>query len=235
MLNLSMNISYIFDVDGTLTPSRAKMNPAFKDWFVEWQKTHNTYLVTGSDYPKTLTQVGEEVIDNAKMVFNCCGNEVRIGKLITHASSWKPPHELIDALDEELTNSKFPIRTGNHIEIRTGLVNFSVLGRGADSQQRNTYVKYDEDTGERIDIALRLERQFENIDFMIGGDTGIDIYPTGKDKRQVLEFIKPTGPVVFFGDKTLPGGNDYPLAISVDITHRVENWEHTWEILKLTS
>jgi phosphomannomutase len=235
MLNLNMNISYVFDVDGTLTPSRAKMDPKFKDWFVEWQKTHNTYLVTGSDYPKTLAQVGEEVIDNAKMIFNCCGNEVRIGKLITHASNWQPPHELIDALDEELTNSKFPIRTGNHIEIRTGLVNFSVLGRGADSQQRDTYKKYDEEHGERIDIALRLERQFKNIDFMIGGDTGIDIYPTGKDKRQVLEFIKPTGPVIFFGDKTLPGGNDYPLAVSVDIAHRVENWEHTWEILKLSS
>lgn len=230
-----MNISYVFDVDGTLTPSRSKMDPAFKDWFVAWQKTHNTYLVTGSDYPKTLAQVGEEVIDNAKMIFNCCGNEVRIGKLITHASNWQPPHELIDALDEELTNSKFPLRTGNHIEIRTGLVNFSVLGRNADPVQRDTYKKYDEEHGERIEIALRLERQFEDIDFMIGGDTGIDIYPTGKDKRQVLDFIKSDGPVIFFGDKTLPGGNDYPLAVSVDIAHRVENWEHTWEILKLTS
>ena len=189
-----MEINYIFDVDGTLTPSRAKMDPAFQQWFIEWQKTHNTYLVTGSDYPKTVAQVGQDVIDNCKMVFNCCGNEVRVGKLITHASNWKPSHELIDALDEELTNSKFPLRTGNHIEIRTGLVNFSVLGRNADSQQRETYIKYDEEHGERIDIALRLERQFEDIDFMIGGDTGIDIYPTGKDKRQVLDYIKNNQP-----------------------------------------
>ena len=77
--------------------------------------------------------------------------------------------------------------------------------------------------------------EFEDIDFMLGGETGIDIYPTGKDKRQVLNFINNDWPCVFFGDKTLPGGNDYPLAISVDVAHRVENWEHTWEILKLTS
>lgn len=211
------------------------MDPAFQQWFIDWQKTHNTYLVTGSDYPKTLAQVGEEVIDNAKMIFNCCGNEVRVGKLITHASNWKPSHELIDALDEELTNSKFPLRTGNHIEIRTGLVNFSILGRNATVDQRAEYVKWDNETAERLEIAVILENKFKDIDFMLGGDTGIDIYPTGKDKRQVLEFIKSEGPVIFFGDKTLPGGNDYPLAISVDVAHRVENWEHTWEILRLTS
>jgi phosphomannomutase len=228
-----MNISYIFDVDGTLTPSRKQMDPTFQKWFIEWQKTHDTYLVTGSDYPKTVEQVGQEVVNNSKMIFNCCGNEVRIGNLIIHASNWVPPQELLDALEEELEQSDFPIRTGNHIEHRTGLINFSVLGRGADPSQRNTYVKYDEETGERLNIALRLERQFDGIDFMIGGETGIDIYPTGKDKRQVLEYIKKAGPVVFFGDKTLPGGNDYPLAVSVDITHRVENWEHTWDILRL--
>ena len=230
-----MKINYIFDVDGTLTPSRSKMDPAFKSWFIDWQKKHDTYFVTGSDYPKTLEQVGQEIVDNCKILFNCCGNEVRVGKLITHASTWKPPHDLIDALDNELTTSEFPLRTGNHIEIRTGLLNFSVLGRNATKDQRKEYVAWDDETNERINIALRLERQFEDIDFMLGGETGIDIYPTGKDKRQVLSFINNDWPCVFFGDKTLPGGNDYPLAISVDVAHRVENWEHTWEILKLTS
>ena len=226
--------TWIFDVDNTLTPSRSKMDPAFKEWFIEWQKTHKTYLVTGSDYDKTVEQVGQDVVNGCKMLFNCCGNEVRIGNLIIHASTWKAPQELIDALNKELEESKFPLRTGNHIEHRTGLINFSIVGRNADSLQRKTYIDYDEETGERLTLALILERQFDDIDFMIGGETGLDIYPTGKDKRQVLDFINKDGPCIFFGDKTLPGGNDYPLAISVDIAHRVENWEHTWEILRLT-
>jgi len=228
-----MTVRYIFDVDGTLTPSRDVMNPAFKAWFIEWQKTHECYLVTGSDYLKTLQQVGQTVIDNCKLLFNCCGNEVRKGKLIIHQSNWKPSHELIDALDEELSKSDFPTKTGNHIEIRTGLVNFSIVGRNANKQQREEYIKWDLETNERIEISLRLERQFEDINFMVGGETGLDIHPTGKDKRQVLEYIKKDSPVIFFGDKTLPGGNDYPLAVSVDIAHRVENWEHTWELLRL--
>lgn len=226
--------AWIFDVDGTLTPSRGKMDADFKAWFLEWQKTHDTYLVTGSDYIKTVEQVGIKVIDNCKMIFNCCGNEVRKGKDIVFQSTWNPPANLIDALDVELTDSQFPIKTGRHIEIRTGLVNFSIVGRNASKEQRADYVKYDNEVNERIGIALRLERHFDDIDFMLGGETGIDIYPTGKDKRQVLDYIdKQT--VIFFGDKTLPGGNDYPLAVSVDVAHRVENWEHTWEILRLTS
>lgn len=227
-------VNWIFDLDNTLTPSRSKMDPAFKQWFIEWQKTHDNYIVTGSDYPKVLEQLGPEVLKGCKMLFTCGANEVRVGGLITYASTWKPPQELIDALHLELKENEFPVRTGNHIELRTGMLNFSLVGRNADPQQRNTYIEYDDKNADRLTTALRLERQFDDIDFMIGGETGIDIYPTGKDKRQVLDFIKNNQPNQFFGDKTLPGGNDYPLAISVDITHRVENWEHTWEVLRLT-
>lgn len=226
--------AWIFDVDGTLTPSRGKIDPNFKAWFLNWQDTHDTYLVTGSDYLKTVEQLGKDIVSKCKLVFNCCGNEVRKGNDIIYQSTWRPPHNLIDALDEELSLSDFPLRTGNHIEIRTGLLNFSIVGRNANKAQREQYKQYDEETNERINIALVLERKFEDIDFMVGGETGIDIYPTGKDKRQVLNYIK-DNPVIFFGDKTLPGGNDYPLAVSVDIAHRVENWEHTWELLRLTS
>ena len=223
--------AFVFDVDGTLTPSRGVIDPKFAEFFKKWQQNHNTYLVTGSDYPKTIEQLGEEIPLKAKMVFNCSGNEVRIGKLITHSTKWDVPPQLITELHSILKESDFPIRTGNHIELRTGCINFSIVGRNATPEQRAAYVKYDEETGERITTALRLERQFDDIDFVIGGETGIDIYPTGLDKRQVRNYLKDI-PLVFFGDKTLPGGNDYPLAYVSDMVHRVENWEHTWELLR---
>lgn len=228
------NVNYVFDVDGTLTPSRGKMDPAFKSWFIDWQKTHRNYLVTGSDYAKTVEQVGQEVVDNCTMLFNCCGNEIRKDGKIIHASDWKPSDELIAALERELAASTYPEKTGRHIEIRTGLLNFSIVGRNAQKAQRERYRKFDEETADRIGICLRLEREFEDIDFMVGGETGIDIYPSGRDKRQVLEMLDKSDPVVFYGDKTQPGGNDYPLAISVDIAHSVASWEETWFLLKLT-
>ena len=44
---------FIFDVDGTLTPSRGTIDPEFKEFFMAFAKKNNVYLVTGSDRPKT--------------------------------------------------------------------------------------------------------------------------------------------------------------------------------------
>ena len=45
---------FIFDVDGTLTPSRQPMDPQFKEWFLSFMEREKVWLVTGSDYPKTV-------------------------------------------------------------------------------------------------------------------------------------------------------------------------------------
>jgi phosphomannomutase len=46
-------MNFVFDVDGTLTPSRGQMDPEFKLWFKLWIRHKPVYLVTGSDYAKT--------------------------------------------------------------------------------------------------------------------------------------------------------------------------------------
>jgi hydroxymethylpyrimidine pyrophosphatase-like HAD family hydrolase len=51
----------LFDVDGTLTPSRGKMDPEFKKEFLNFQKAYKVCFVTGSDDVKTIEQVGEDV------------------------------------------------------------------------------------------------------------------------------------------------------------------------------
>ena len=52
---------FIFDVDGTLTPSRKKINPQFALWFLYFSQNNTVSLVTGSDNPKTLEQIGPEI------------------------------------------------------------------------------------------------------------------------------------------------------------------------------
>ena len=47
------NKVYVFDVDGTLTPSRRRMDKDFQEFFLEWAENNTFYLVTGSDLPKT--------------------------------------------------------------------------------------------------------------------------------------------------------------------------------------
>ena len=52
---------YIFDVDGTLTPSRQTINDDFAVFFSDFCAERDCYLVTGSDREKTIEQVGEEI------------------------------------------------------------------------------------------------------------------------------------------------------------------------------
>ena len=53
----SMDKVFIFDVDGTLTPSRRKMTKDFEKFFSKWAEENTFYLVSGSDLEKMKEQV----------------------------------------------------------------------------------------------------------------------------------------------------------------------------------
>ena len=63
-----MKTHYIFDVDGTLTPSRQKMDEDFSRFFLHFCTMNSVYLVTGSDREKTLEQVGSLIYKTCKRV-----------------------------------------------------------------------------------------------------------------------------------------------------------------------
>lgn len=225
---------YVFDVDGTLTPSRGLMDPAFKDWFVSNIK--NYCLVTGSDKPKTIEQVGQDIFDNAMFSFNCSGNDVYAKGEHIYTDDWTIPREAKNWLNEKLTQSRFVLRTGLHIEERPGMVNFSVVGRNATLGERKLYASWDEDNQERVSIAKQFVGMFPELEAKVGGETGIDIFKKGKDKSQILNFFTDEE-FTFFGDRMDNEGNDYPLAkVILDKKlgkcYHITNWQHTWETLK---
>lgn len=226
-------VAYVFDVDGTLTPSRIRMDETFRQEFLKFQETHDTYLVTGSDYPKTLEQVGEEILSNVKLIFNCCGNEVRHREKIRYKSPWKPGGLVLLSCKTAVSISQFPIKTGNHLEIRTGCMNLSIVGRNATHEQRQEFVKWDTEYGERERIADFLRPQFSELDFTIAGETGLDIFPKGKDKSQVKDWIEDE--IFFFGDRCEEGGNDFALANVAEMVYHVKNWQETQEVLRKIS
>ena len=231
---MNTNPKFIFDVDGTLTPSRQKIDPNFEEWFTEFCISNDVYLVTGSDYAKTQEQLGDRLLQWPLFVFNCSGNEVWAKGELQSKREWTPPQELYNLLQGWLESSKFSIRTGKHFEERTGMINFSIVGRNASIDERKIYVDWDTSNRERESIAFQINSQFEDITATVGGETGIDIHPTNWDKSQILEHfsLKEGGPVYFFGDRTEPGGNDYPLARKINHTKQVKNWRDTWEYLE---
>ena len=66
---------YIFDVDGTLTPSSKPIEKDFQNFFIEWASDKNFVLVSGSPYKKIEKQLGKIIISMAESVFPCSGLE----------------------------------------------------------------------------------------------------------------------------------------------------------------
>ena len=222
----------IFDVDGTLTPSRQTIDPEFSPLLWELTKSENVYLVTGSDRKKTLEQVTPEIYNSCKRVYNCSGSDVYEGDKNVYRSDWELPKDVEIHLNDELSFSKFPIRNGNHIEKRPGGVNFSVLGRDPDPfKGRDEYIKWDKIHTERLYLARRLRYSFPYLTVALGGQTGIDIGPEGSDKSQILRDFRLGEEIHFFGDRMEKGGNDYSLAEAVKemggFPHHVKDWEDT--------
>ena len=234
---------FAFDVDGTLTPSRQRIDPNFEQWFIHWmdtvqEKGHSILLVTGSDYSKTIEQLGLSIIQSVDYCCNCLGNHVlHKNSNVIETFVFEPANALIQFLEDELAASPYTERYGNHIEHRGSMINFSIVGRNAKGEQRTRYYEWDKLSCERLLLSEKINLNFPEVSAQSGGETGIDIIPAGRDKRQVIKYMEGEK-VWFFGDRLDDGGNDKPLAdallqsgTSSEAFH-VKSWQETWEMLK---
>lgn len=232
--------AYIFDVDGTLTPSRGRIDPVFGAWFVDFAREHPVYLVTGSDRDKTMEQVGELVYNTCQTVYQCSGNDVWIGENRLRKNDWRLPDEMWSWLEMRMYESRWVQFTGKHFDERPGLLNFSILGRNCLDHQRKQYVEHDKATNERKRIAEAFNEKFFElgVQAQVAGETGLDIMPVGAGKEQILTDFMPHTVIKFFGDKTMPGGNDHDIAQAVikwntdSNALQVQDWEQTWSFLR---
>ena len=246
-----MDKIFIFDVDGTLTPSRRKMTQEFQEFFYQWSKKNRFYLVTGSDLPKIQEQTSHDILELADGIFTCCGNQFWQESLIKEwPTNWRliyenkftPPNGFIDYLETKLNNSKYHHRAGNHIEDRGSMINFSIVGRNCSLMERENYFKYDNENGERKKIVDEMKEKWPTLESSIGGQISIDIYEPGMDKSQIYShitknFIGLIDKVVFIGDRTMKGGNDYPISELIKnkkngLSYQTEGPEKTQEILE---
>lgn len=230
-------IRYIFDVDGTLTPSRGAIDPEFLQFMLSFAERNPVYFATGSDAPKTIEQVGIELFSSIRCSYNCNGNSVWEKGVNVRNNDWIIPDDARALLEQWLAENDFTHKTGNHIEERPGMVNFSIVGRNATLEERADYVRWDQERNERFNFALELNTRFPDIKATVGGETGIDIAPKGLDKSKIIEDFSVDDTLLFFGDAIYEGGNDYSLAQAIKtnrrgIAHKVKDWKDTYKMLR---
>ena len=222
---------YMFDVDGTLTDPRRQIVPEFKDFMFEFVKQHTCMIVTGSDRPKTIEQIGEDLTNNFARVYHCSGNHVFVGNKEVYKSDWSLSEAESTFLQAILHTFDYPEMTGNHIEQRTGTANFSIVGRNANWDQRARYAEWEKVNKGRDTVAMYYNQEFKDSIAQVAGQTSIDIYKTGCDKSQAIREQK--GKTIYFGDHCNPGGNDFTAAQASTHFHQIDQgYKQTWEILK---
>ena len=226
-------MTFLFDVDGTLTDARKPIDQKFKDFMIDFTSKNKCMIVTGSDRPKTVEQIGLELTNAFDRVYHCSGNHVFEGSKEVKKNNWMMSKTQYKFLQDYLHRINYSEMTGNHIEQRIGTANFSIVGRNANWEERARYADWDKVNRGRETVAYYYNDEFKDSVAQVAGETSIDIFPVGCDKSQALN--EQEGTTIFFGDNCFPGGNDFTAAQASTYYHQIDGgYKQTWEILKNT-
>ena len=236
----------LFDIDGTLTESRK----VIKENMVSCLKKAASFkeidiaTVGGSDLPKAQEQL-QSAIDLLKFVFTENGlvyldekKELhKVDKISTYLG-YDKLKEFVNFCLKYICELDIPIKTGTFLELRTGILNVSPIGRNCTQEEREAFVVYNKEHHILEKFRETLVKNFSEkfgLEISIGGQISFDVYPIGWDKRYCLRFLeKLYDNIIFFGDKGYYGGNDYEIITDDRITRgvRVKNPEETIKFIE---
>jgi len=233
-----MNRVVLFDMDGTLTKSRNKIDDSMIDCVIDLLRYCDIGIVTGSGFDYLSEQCSDlwendnftpgKNGQNNITLFPCNGTQA----FKRFEGEWISFYE--KNMREEIGGERFssllqgilrlqtkyvndyfrkgPL-TGNFVSIRGSLINWSPIGRCANSEEREKFSKIDKKYSIRPNLRSQLlffleSRYIENVIVSLGGDTSLDIYPRGWDKTHVLKHFDKNIDAWFVGDRCHGAGND---------------------------
>ncbi|XP_033103720.1 phosphomannomutase 2-like [Anneissia japonica] len=215
------SVCFLFDVDGTLTAPRQRITKEMEDFMSDLRKKVPVCLVGGSDQAKILEQLGgEEALTHFDYFFSENGLVAyKNGELLAKTSIQKFLGEellqrFINYALGYLAKLELPVKRGTFIEFRTGMINVCPVGRSCSQAERIQFAEFDQKNKVRENMVAAMRKEFAdtNLVFAIGGQISVDVFPKGWDKTYCLNFIeKEYKTIRFFGDKTMPGGNDHEI------------------------
>eukprot|EP00008_Paramoeba_atlantica_P013989 CAMPEP_0201477274 /NCGR_PEP_ID=MMETSP0151_2-20130828/2328_1 /ASSEMBLY_ACC=CAM_ASM_000257 /TAXON_ID=200890 /ORGANISM="Paramoeba atlantica, Strain 621/1 / CCAP 1560/9" /LENGTH=247 /DNA_ID=CAMNT_0047857935 /DNA_START=125 /DNA_END=868 /DNA_ORIENTATION=+ len=232
------NTLVLFDIDGTLTVPRLKVEQPTLDYLDNLRKKVKVGIVGGSDQVKAEEQLGKNILsffdycffENGLVAYKD-GNLIHRANIVNFLGNDKL-RQFIDFSLKYIADLDIPIKRGTFIEFRSGMLNVSPIGRNCSHEERIDFNKLDAELQIRSKFVETLKKQFPDMGlaYSIGGQISFDVFPIGWDKTYCLRHVSEENfqTIHFFGDKTDPGGNDHEIYSSPATKgHRVTGPEDT--------
>jgi phosphomannomutase len=210
-------------VDGTVTDPRQPIDQSVRSYLIDRLKKKSVIgLVSGSDISKINEQLGgaeytaqfDYVFAENGLVAFKDGIEFKRQTIVDHLGEEKLQTFINFALGY-MSKIQLPIKRGNFVEFRTGMINISPIGRSCSKSERDEFEKYDQIHNIRNNFIKSIKDNLPDtgLVYSIGGQISFDCFPIGWDKRFCLSYIEDEfkGNIHFFGDKTFVGGNDHEI------------------------
>jgi HAD superfamily hydrolase (TIGR01484 family) len=237
----------IFDLDGTLAPSKQPMGTEMAELIGHLITKIKVAVISGGGYPQFETQLLRSFPNDSAGFTNLYLLPTSGTRLFAWKGLWveqysehlfpKEKELIMTSLNAALNASGYvkPVKPyGPIIEDRGTQITFSGLGQEAPLQEKEVW---DPTREKRERIVEELKPRLPSFDIRIGGMTSIDITRRGINKaygiHKLEEFLKtPIERMVFVGDALFYGGNDYPAkSTGVDCV-QVSGPEETKELVK---
>jgi phosphomannomutase len=239
-----------FDLDGTLTPSKQTIKPQMARRLLELLNSYQIAVIGGGKYEQfrislvepLLSFSGDRSLLNKLFLFPTCSccfyrfNGKEFYAVYEEHLSAEEIQKITRVLETmiEIFDLHIEKSYGERIENRGTQVTFSMFGQEAPLEFKGVW---DPDTTKRKPLAAYVQRMLPDFEVRMGGTSSIDVTRKGIDKgygmRKIMEcFALTNKDIVFFGDKLMEGGNDYPVKRTGVHCIAVENDDDTLEKLK---
>ena len=235
---MKSNTIIMFDMDGTLTESRQSLNS--KNLMKSlYNITNNGFyigVITGSDDDYLQEQMGDFLAKSpcrySTHLMPCNGTKHykppkfanKDFELVHNVSMKKKmgPENYRKLISElilsqvDMSNEGVPL-TGHFINCRGSMINWCPIGRNANLEEREEFIKIDKSIDLRVRVIDELKQILDkngllrHLTIKFGGDTSFDIYPKGWDKTYGLNHFRGWD-IWFVGDRCYENGNDYEIS-----------------------
>jgi HAD superfamily hydrolase (TIGR01484 family) len=236
-----MKRHYFFDLDNTLTPSKALILPEHAPILKRLTEVADVIVVSGhggKDIRAHLTPALAGTYHTLGQNGNLA--ETKDGRMLWNRSLSQPQKDAILAfIAKARARLNYAVKDENDIiDDRDSQIAFSLIGHHEDPEKKKQFdPKHEIRLGLLRDMAVDVEAlRAANVEVRSGGTTVLDFFELGKNKGyNVAEYIKTMGwdkdECLYLGDALFPGGNDETV-IGVIETRAVEGPEDTFAFIK---